>query len=50
MRELLDLAVEKGLRKFISQALAAGLITAAVPAPVPTDSSRYEKQLGDFST
>lgn len=48
MRELLDLAVRKGLRKFMGQALATGLIAGTAPVPPPTSAERYAAQLGDF--
>ena len=46
MRELLDLAVKKGLRKFMSQALASGLISVVASPQQPTDAERYSVQLG----
>lgn len=46
MRDLLDLANEKGVRKFVTQAQAAGLdISGAEP---PTDQELYDQQLGDL--
>lgn len=50
MRELLDLAVRKGLRKFMGQALAAGLITVATPTAQPSAAERYAAQLGELLT
>lgn len=46
MRDLLDLAIEKGVRRFVSQSRAAGLgLTGALP---PTDKELFNKQLGDL--
>jgi predicted HTH transcriptional regulator len=50
MRDLLDLAINKGLRKFISRAMAAGLLHSAVPAAPVSDSDAYRAQLGDLLT
>jgi predicted HTH transcriptional regulator len=50
MRDLLDLAVNKGLRKFISRAMAAGLLHSAVPTATPSDADAYTTQLGDLLT
>jgi len=48
MRELLDLAVNKGLRKFMSQALASGLISIAPLVGATSDADRYKAELGDL--
>jgi predicted HTH transcriptional regulator len=42
MRELLDLAVERGVRRFYQ-------MQAIVFHPGPSDAERFEQQLGDFS-
>jgi predicted HTH transcriptional regulator len=42
MRELLDLAVERGVRRFFQ-------MQARVVSPSPSDEERFEQQLGDFS-
>jgi len=42
MRELLDLAVERGVRRFLQ-------MQARVVSPSPSDEERFEQQLGDFS-
>jgi predicted HTH transcriptional regulator len=42
MRELLDLATEKGVRRFLE-------IEARVGIPGPTDAEKFEQQLTDFS-
>ena len=46
MRELLELAVDKGVRRFIERARATGLLTSG-PVP-PTDQERFEEQLEDL--
>ena len=46
MRELLELAVDKGVRKFIKRARATDLLTSG-PVP-PTDQGRFEEQLEDL--
>ena len=43
MRDLLDLAVEKRLRKFIATASKAGLLPT--PAGLPSDSDRFNQQV-----
>jgi predicted HTH transcriptional regulator len=50
MRELLDLSLKKGLRKFMGQALASGLVTAAAPVQQPSDAERYANQSRDLLT
>lgn len=47
MRELLDLATEKGIRRFLSQVHRAGLDTAGL-RPLPDDAARFDAQRGDF--
>ncbi len=46
MRELLELAVDKGVRKFIERARATGLLTSG-PVP-PTNQERFDEQLEDL--
>ena len=48
MRDLLDLAVEKGVRSFLSQAHRAGLISQSIVTPQATDQERFDEQLGDL--
>jgi predicted HTH transcriptional regulator len=48
MRDLLDLAVEKGLRRFLARAFAAGLTVASGSTLVPDDAQRYRQQLGEL--
>lgn len=44
MRDLLDLALDRALRKWVGQAQKAGLLSPAAP-PSPTDRQRFEGQL-----
>ena len=46
MRDLLDLATEKALRKFITQAQRAGMISSGTP--LPDDRGLFDKQLEDL--
>jgi len=46
MRDLLDLATEKRLRRFAAQAQAAGLVAPSSPAP--SDQDRFEEQIRKF--
>jgi|CXWL01.1.fsa_nt_gi predicted HTH transcriptional regulator len=50
MRDLLDLAIEKGVRKFVAQSRSAGLayVTSTPQSVAPTDSDRFVEQLSDF--
>lgn len=54
MRDLLDLAIEKALRKYITLAHRAGVSLVLIPAvttpsPAPTtDQELYDKELGDL--
>ncbi|MGH7807079.1 MAG: AlbA family DNA-binding domain-containing protein [Thermodesulfobacteriota bacterium] len=50
MRDLLDLAIEKGVRKFVAQSRSAGLayVTTTSQSTAPTDSDRFVEQLSDF--
>lgn len=43
MRELVDLAVEKGVQRFVSFASKTGLI--ARPAPTPSQSEAYDEEI-----
>ena len=46
MRDLLDLATEKGVRRFVAQARVAGLsLSGELPS---TDAELFHKQLIDF--
>lgn len=49
MRELLELAIDKGVRRFVTRAQKAGLFSVApsMPAP-PSDEERYRKQIEDM--
>ncbi len=48
MRDLLELATEKSLRRFIAQAQRAGLIIFPTVTQPPTDQERFNDQLGDL--
>ncbi len=48
MRELLELATEKRLRKFLAQAKAAGLTNLAI-LQQPTDADLFARQLGELA-
>ena len=48
MRDLLDLAIEKRVRRFLSQAQRAGLAIIPAGAPLVTDQERFDNQLGDL--
>jgi len=37
MRELLELAIDKGVEKFVRRARRVGLLPPMQPSPVPTD-------------
>ena len=47
LRELLDLAIDKGVRKFIARARAAGLTTELGGGP--TDEERFTQEATDFN-
>lgn len=47
MRELLELATVKGIRRFLTQVHRAGLATAGL-VQVPDDAARFDAQRGDF--
>jgi len=40
--------VSKGLRKFIGQVVASGLISVATQPQTPSDAERYAVELGDL--
>lgn len=46
MRDVLDLAIEKGVRRFVAQAQASGMSLSGQLQP--TDSQLFIKQLSDF--
>lgn len=46
MRELVEIAIQKGVRKFVQHTRAAGLNLMAPHAP--TDDEAFDRQLGDF--
>jgi predicted HTH transcriptional regulator len=49
MRELLELAIDKGVRKFLSRAQNAGLFPTARGAPAPqTDETLFQQQIEDM--
>lgn len=50
MRDLLDLAIDKGVRKFVTRAHRAGLtLSGSTSSPaLPDDKSLFETELGDF--
>lgn len=48
MRDLINLAVDKGLRDFLRRAGAAGLSTAEI-AVGPTDNQKFEEQQSQFA-
>jgi hypothetical protein len=49
MRELLELAIDKGVRKFVTRAQKAGLFPGipGKPAP-PSDEALFEKQIEEM--
>jgi predicted HTH transcriptional regulator len=48
LRDLLDLATEKGVRRFLETAGRVGLAVPG-PTPVPSDDERYAAQAGDLN-
>jgi hypothetical protein len=48
MRELLGLAIEKGVRKFVAQSANSGLLDLIRKEPSPTSAEQYLNELGDF--
>lgn len=49
MREVLDLAIEKGVRRFVAQAVAAGLRLGDTVALAPSSPELYSTELGDLA-
>lgn len=47
MRELLELAIDKGVRRFLTRAEKAGLFSATEPAPT-SDEDTLRKQIEDM--
>jgi predicted HTH transcriptional regulator len=49
MRELLELAIDRGVRKFVTRAQQAGLFPA-IPGPpaLPSDEASFEKQIEEM--
>ena len=48
MRDLLDLAIEKGVRQFLERAQRVGLFIAPPADPIEADRERFDEQLGDL--
>jgi hypothetical protein len=48
MRDLLDLAIQKGIRKFVERAVGAGLILYRPSVGQPTSEAAFLRQLGDL--
>ena len=49
MHELLELAIDKGVRKFVTRAQKAGLFPSAPEAAIPLpDEALFEKQIEDM--
>lgn len=48
MRELLDLAIEKGVKQFLERAERVGLYISQTPDSVATDQERFDEQLGEL--
>ncbi len=48
MRDLLDLAIQKGVRKFVQRAVAAGLIGVPVGTSTPEADAKFNAQLKDL--
>lgn len=48
MRDLLDLAIEKGVRRLLAQAQRAGLAVPPEITVAATDQERFDDQLGDL--
>ncbi|HKM52746.1 MAG TPA: ATP-binding protein [Isosphaeraceae bacterium] len=48
MRELLDLAIEKGVIKFLARAERVGLFRSVQPASSESDESKFQKQLEEM--
>jgi hypothetical protein len=49
MRELLELAIDKGVRKFVIRAQKAGLFPPVPGSPAPpSDEALFEQQIEDL--
>ena len=48
MRDLLELAIEKGVIRYIEQARRVGLIVGPLELPLVMDDDRLDEQLGDL--
>ena len=48
MRDLLDLAIEKGVIRFLERARRVGLFSIPTTEPRVTDRERFDEQLGDL--
>lgn len=48
MRDLLDLAIEKGVTRFLERARRVGLFSEQSLEPLITDQERFDEQLGDL--
>ena len=48
MRDLLDLAIEKGVTRFLERARRVGLFSIPTVEPQVTDRERFDEQLGDL--
>ena len=48
MRDLLDLAIEKGVRQFLERAERVGLSVPQLIEPAASDQERFDEQLGDL--
>ena len=48
MRDLLDLAIEKGVRRFLAQAHRDGLTVPSAGTPLTADEEQFNEQLGDL--
>ena len=48
MRDLLDLAIDKGVTSYLNRARRVGLITPAMIESPVSDQERFDDQLGDL--
>ena len=48
MRELLELAIDKGVRRFVTRAQRAGLFQFPSTAPLPSDKDFFAKQIEEM--
>ena len=48
MRDLLDLATEKGVRRYLEQAQRIGIISLPAITPKTADEERFNQELGDL--